>query len=106
MNHINKGLIFILDGLGDRPNPELGGKTPLEAAHTPNLDRLVSRSQGGMMDPLIPGLPFDTHTGVGILFGLPPSEAMTLSRGPIEAAGIGLEMEQGDLLFRGNLATF
>ena len=100
-----KGLVFILDGLGDRPCPQLGGKTPLEAATTPTLDQLAVQHQCGMMDPLMPGMPVDTHTGVGILFGLPPREAIRLRRGPIEAAGIGLELQPGDVLWRANLAS-
>ena len=99
-----KGLVFILDGLGDRPCPQLGGQTPLEAATTPALDRLAADNQCGMMDPLMPGMPVDTHTGVGILFGLPPAEAVRLRRGPIEAAGLGLELRRGDVVLRGNLA--
>ncbi len=105
MHHPLKGLIIILDGLGDRPNPHLGGLTPLEYASTPTLDRLAKHGQSGLMDPLLPGLPVDTHTGVGILFGLPPDEATNLDRGPIEAAGIGLDSRVGDLMLRCNLAT-
>jgi len=106
MSTQSKAVIFILDGLGDRPHPELSGKTPLQAAETPYLDRLASRGQSGLMDPLFPGVSVDTHTGVGILFGIPPEEAIRLCRGPIEAAGIGLELLPGDVLFRANLATF
>ncbi|MEM7195380.1 MAG: 2,3-bisphosphoglycerate-independent phosphoglycerate mutase [Pseudomonadota bacterium] len=100
-----KGLIFVLDGLGDRPSPVLDGQTPLEAAHTPNLDRLAAHGQTGLMDPLVPGLPVDTHTGVAMIFGLSPKDAVVLSRGPIEAAGIDLELQHGDILLRSNLAT-
>ena len=100
-----KGLVFILDGLGDRPCPQLDGKTPLEAAATPVLDRLVLHNQCGMMDPLMPGIPVDTHTGVGILFGLPIEAALRLRRGPIEAAGIGLELQPGDIVLRANFAS-
>ncbi len=99
-----KGLVFILDGLGDRPCPQLGGKTPLEAAPTPTLDQLARDNQCGMMDPLMPGMPVDTQTGVGILFGLPPGEAVCLRRGPIEAAGVGLELQPGDIVLRANFA--
>ncbi len=101
----SKALVLILDGLGDRPCPELKGRTPLEAAETPNLDRLASAGQCGLMDPFIPGVPVDTHTGVSVLFGLHPREAAHLNRGPIEAAGIGLDPSPGDVLLRGNLAT-
>ena len=100
-----KGLVIILDGLGDRPCGELGGLTPLEYADTPVLDQFALQNQCGLMDPLLPGLPVDTHTGVGILFGLSPNDASNLCRGPIEAAGIDLELQFGDLFFRANLAT-
>ena len=104
-SHLIKGLVFILDGLGDRPCPQLDGRTPLEDAETPVLDALALRHQSGMMDPLLPGMPVDTHTGVGILFGLNPAQAVRLRRGPIEAAGIGLEWQPGDVLWRANLAS-
>ena len=103
--HKLKGLVIILDGLGDRPQKKLSGLTPLEHASTPGLDMLATSGQSGLMDPLLPGLPVDTHTGVGILFGLPPADAINLCRGPIEAAGIDLDLQVGDLLFRANLTT-
>ncbi|MGR3913078.1 MAG: alkaline phosphatase family protein [Gammaproteobacteria bacterium] len=99
-----RGLVFILDGLGDRPCPQLRGRTPLAAARTRTLDRMARRHQCGMMDPLRPGLCVDTHIGAGILFGLPPGEAAGLRRGPVEAAGIGLDMRHGDVLLRANFA--
>ncbi|OOZ36143.1 2,3-bisphosphoglycerate-independent phosphoglycerate mutase [Solemya velesiana gill symbiont] len=100
-----KGLFIILDGVGDRPSAVLAGKTSLERAATPNLDQLVARGLGGMIDPLFPGVPVGTHVGTAILFGLSPSRARSLARGPVEAAGIELEPEAGDLLMRCNLAT-
>ncbi len=100
-----KGLIVIMDGLGDRPCEVLKFKTPLEYADTPFLDKLAKNNVSGLMDPLAPGIPVDTHTGVGILFGMPPTEACALARGPIEAAGINLEMQPGDIMFRGNFCT-
>lgn len=97
-------LIIILDGLGDAPCPVLGEQTPLQFAPTPTLDRLAARSQTGLMDPLAPGLPVDTHTGVAMLFGVPPRQAVHIARGPIEAAGIDLDTRPGDLLLRCNFA--
>ncbi|MDA7989641.1 MAG: alkaline phosphatase family protein [Gammaproteobacteria bacterium] len=102
MNH--RGLVFILDGLGDRPCRQLRGRTPLEAAKTRALDRMARLHQCGMMDPLAPGRCVDTHVGAGILLGLPPREALSLRRGPVEAAGIGLDMRAGDVLWRANFA--
>jgi len=100
-----KGLVIILDGLGDRPNPELAGLTPLEAATTPNFDHLTVEGMCGFVDPLSPGIPVGTHTGTAILLGLPPGSALELARGPVEAAGIGLEAAPGDVLLRCNFAT-
>ena len=99
------GLIIILDGLGDRPIPELDGATPLEAAHTPNMDELVSRGRCGLVDPLYPGVPVSTHTGAGVLFGINTRDAYLLPRGPVEAAGTGLPVMPGDIALRCNFAT-
>ena len=100
-----KGLMVILDGLGDRPKPELGGRTPLEAAHTPHLDRVLALGCGAQVDPLEAGMPVGTHTGTSLLMGLPPREAYSLSRGPVEAVGIDLPVRSGDVLMRCNFAT-
>jgi len=105
MNLRYKGLIIILDGLGDRPCIKLSGATPLEAACTPHLDQLASEGLCGLVDPLAPGIPVSTHTGTGIMLGLIPADAIKLSRGPVEAAGIGLTMMPGDVTVRCNFAT-
>lgn len=99
------GLIIILDGLGDRPIAAFAGATPLEAARTPNLDELVSRGRCGLVDPLYPGVPVSTHTGVGVLFGINTRDAYKLPRGPVEAAGTGLPIMPGDIALRCNFAT-
>ena len=100
-----KGLVVILDGLGDRPQTVLEGRTPLEAAATPALDALAARGLCGLVDPVIPAMPVGTHTGVAVLLGMPTADALQLPRGPVEAAGIGLETAPGDLLLRCNFAT-
>ncbi len=100
-----KGLVIILDGLGDRAAATLGGATPLEAARTPNLDGLVERGLCGLVDPLYPGMPVGTHTGTGVHLGLAVRDALRLSRGPVEAAGIGLPIQPGDVAIRCNFAT-
>lgn len=101
----SKGVLVILDGLGDRPSPSLGGKTPLEAAATGVLDDLAAAGQSGLVDPLAPGIPVDTATGTGLLLGAPPHSLDGLSRGPVEAAGVGLEIAPGDVALRCNFAT-
>jgi len=100
-----RGVFVILDGLGDLPVPALGGRTPLEAAATPNLDRLAATGRFGLVDPIAEGVVPNTHTGVGLLLGLHPDQAPRLSRGPVEAAGAGYSLGPGDIAFRANLAT-
>ncbi|MCF6281413.1 MAG: 2,3-bisphosphoglycerate-independent phosphoglycerate mutase [Candidatus Polarisedimenticolaceae bacterium] len=100
-----KGVLLILDGLGDRGIAEFDHKTPLEMAATPTMDRLIQRGQGGQIDPLFPGVPVGTHTGTALLLGVPPHEVVDLPRGPIEAAGIGIASQPGDVLIRCNFAT-
>lgn len=100
-----KGLMIIIDGLGDHACPGLQGRTPLESASTPNLDRLAAQGVTGLLDPLYPGFPVGTHTGTGVLMGLTPADASKLARGPVEAAGIGLQTAPGDVLLRCNFAT-
>ncbi len=98
-------VLLILDGLGDCPVPALDARTPLEAAQTPVLDRLASLGACGIVDPLSPGVRVGTHVGAGMLMGLHPEDARRLRRGPVEAAGVGLEMSVDDVAFRCNLAT-
>lgn len=97
--------MVILDGLGDSGISQFGGNTPLETAHTPTMDALVRDGMAALVDPLYQGVPVGTHTGTGVLLGLLPSEAAKLTRGPVEAAGIGLSSEWGDILIRCNFAT-
>jgi 2,3-bisphosphoglycerate-independent phosphoglycerate mutase len=101
----HKGLMIIIDGLGDRLCPQMGGRTPLEAAATPNLDRLARKGMTGLIDPLVPGMPVGTHTGTSVLMGLAPADAAGLARGPVEAAGVGLALQPGEVFLRCNFAS-
>ncbi len=100
-----KAIVLIVDGLGDLPVPALGGRTPLEAAETPNLDRLAAAGRYGVIDPVGPGIVPNTDSGSGILLGLYPGQAERLSRGPVEAAGLGFELLPGDVALRANFAS-
>lgn len=104
-SNVDKGVLLIIDGLGDLPVPELDGKTPLEAAHTPVLDRLAGSGWYGLVDPIIPGETPNTHSGTGMLMGLLRNQADRLSRGPVEAAGAGRVLEPGEIAIRANFAT-
>ncbi len=105
MELIRKGMMVVLDGMGDRCCPSLNGMTPLEAADTPVLDRLAGGGVCGMVDPLYPGVPVGTHTGTGVLMGLSVRDATRLARGPVEGAGVGLALKPGEVILRCNFAT-
>ncbi|MDR2713681.1 MAG: 2,3-bisphosphoglycerate-independent phosphoglycerate mutase [Clostridiales bacterium] len=101
---LQKVIALIFDGLGDRPLPELGGKTPLEAAATPNFDYLAAQGETGLMHTLGRGVRPGSDVSHLAIFGYPPQEYYT-GRGPIEAAGLGIELQSGDIALRGNFAT-
>jgi 2,3-bisphosphoglycerate-independent phosphoglycerate mutase len=97
--------MIIIDGLGDRGVPAFGGMTPLEAADTPNMDHLASAGMCGLVDQVSPGMPVDTHTGMGMLFGLSRQAVLKLPRGPVEAAGVGFGHKEQAVYLRCNFAT-
>lgn len=100
-----KKIIFvILDGLGDRPVAAFDDRTPLEYANTPNLDRMAREGMCGIVDVLGRGVRPDSDTAHLTLFGYNLDKYYP-GRGPIEAAGIGMEMKEGDILLRANLGT-
>jgi 2,3-bisphosphoglycerate-independent phosphoglycerate mutase len=95
-------MLLVIDGLADRPVRALGGRTPLQAARTPSLDRLASEGRSGLADPIAPGVVPDTASGSLALLGQSPR---ALYRGPVEALGAGMELGPGDIALRGNFAT-
>ncbi len=99
-----KIVILVGDGMADRAVPELGGKTPLQVASVPNLDRLASEGSCGLMDPVRPGVRPGSDTAHLSILGYDPFEVYP-GRGPLEALGVGLEVRPGDVAFRCNFAT-
>ena len=85
-----KIIIFLGDGLGDRPVAELGGKTPLEAQDTPNLDHLAADGLCGMLNPVSPGRRIGSDTAHMAILGYDPFKYYK-GRGPFEAKGVGLD---------------
>lgn len=94
-------LLVVIDGLSDRP---INGKTPLSDAKTPNLDKMAEMGINGIMDTIAPGIRPGSDTSHLALLGYDPHKYYT-GRGPIEAAGVGIEVKPGDIAFRVNFAT-
>ena len=99
-----KILFVVMDGLGDRGCRDLGGKTPLQATPTPNLDWFTKNGSSGIADIIAPGIRPGSDTAHLSLLGYEPYKVYK-GRGPFEAAGIGLISEPGDVAFRCNFAT-
>ena len=99
-----KILLFLMDGVGDRPIPELNDKTPLEAAKTPTMDRLAKMGITGQLHTIGRGITPGSDTAHLALFGYNPYEVYT-GRGPYEASGTDLPVKPGDIAFRTNMAT-
>jgi 2,3-bisphosphoglycerate-independent phosphoglycerate mutase len=97
-------LYVILDGLGDDPIDAFGGKTPLEAARTPNLDRLARDGRNGYVTTVGEGVAPESDIAVLAILGYDPNDYHT-GRGPLESVGAGLHVSHGDLAYRVNFAT-
>ncbi|MCS7121362.1 MAG: 2,3-bisphosphoglycerate-independent phosphoglycerate mutase [Archaeoglobaceae archaeon] len=94
-------LILIIDGAPDRP---IRGKTPLSVARKPNLDSIADLGINGIMDTIAPGIRPGSDTSHLAILGYDPYK-FYCGRGPIEAAGIGIDVKPGDVAFRANFAT-
>jgi 2,3-bisphosphoglycerate-independent phosphoglycerate mutase len=99
-----KYIILIGDGMADYSLDILGGKTPLEYAHTPNLDRMAAEGTLGLIDTIPQGLPPGSDVANLAVLGYSPQEYYT-GRGPLEAANIGISLSAEDVAFRCNLVT-
>jgi 2,3-bisphosphoglycerate-independent phosphoglycerate mutase len=97
-------LYVILDGLGDDPIPDFGGRTPLEAAATPNLDSLAAGGVNGTVVTVGEGVAPESDIAVFAILGYDPFAHHT-GRGPVEAFGAGIPFDYGDLAYRVNFAT-
>jgi 2,3-bisphosphoglycerate-independent phosphoglycerate mutase len=97
-------VLVILDGVGDRPHPDTGGISPVEAARTPHLDRLIGRGELGQVVVVGPGIAPESDAGVFALLGYDPVTDSP-GRGVLEALGAEVPLERGDVALRLNFAT-
>ena len=99
-----KYLVLVPDGAADYPLEELGGRTPLQAAATPNMDRLAREGRGGLVQTIPP----EQHPGSDVgnleIFGY-DSRVHYSGRAPLEAASMGVPLGEEDVAFRCNLIT-
>lgn len=99
-----KYIVILCDGMADDPLEELEGRTPLEAAHTPNMDRLAEKAEIGMVRTVPEGMAPGSDTANLSVLGYDPEKYYS-GRSPLEALSIGAEMEADDVSFRCNLVT-
>ena len=99
-----KYIVILCDGMADEPLEKLGGKTPLEAARTPNMDRLAKCAEIGMVRTVPEGMAPGSDTANLSVIGYDPEKYYS-GRSPLEALSIGAEMGEHDVSFRCNLVT-
>lgn len=99
-----KYLILLCDGMSDYPVKELGGKTPMQAAYKPNMDKLARVSELGMAKTVQDCMPPGSDVANLSVLGYDPEKCYG-GRSPLEAASIGVDMKPSDVSFRCNLVT-
>src|SRR5947208_535150 len=99
-----KYAIIIPDGAADDPLKELGNKTPLEAAQTPNMDRIAREGRIGLVRTVPDGFESGSDVAIMSLLGYDPAKYHT-GRAPLEAAAQSIPLSPSDWVFRCNLVT-
>ena len=99
-----KYAIILPDGAADEPIPELGDRTPLEAARKPNMDRIARRGRLGLVQTIPADLAPASDVATLSLLGYDPGKCYT-GRAPLEAAARGIDLAENDVAVRCNLVT-
>ena len=99
-----KYLVVLCDGMADTPNAALGGKTPMESAHKPNMDALAKNAEVGMCRTVAAGLKPGSDVANLSVMGYDPAVCYT-GRSPLEAASIGVDLKPTDVALRCNTVT-
>ena len=97
-------VVFLGDGMADEPIPELGGRTPLQAASTPGMDRIAAGGQSGTLLTLPDGFPTSSDVANMSVLGCDLATEFC-GRGVLEAMSRGIELGPDDVCFRVNLVT-
>jgi len=106
MDNSDVHMIYVLlDGVGDLPHPDLNGKTPLEAANTPILDKIASNGSIGEVISVGKGIAPESDIAVFNMLGYKFKHEGYAGRGVIESVGVGIDFKDGDLALRGNFST-
>ena len=100
-----KTFMIIIDGMGDEPIPDLGGRTPLEAAFAPHLHFIASKGRIGQLQTTFPGFPVESMVCVMGLLGYEPERFYPSGRASFEALAKGIPLQPDDLIFRCNTVT-
>ena len=99
-----KYIVVLGDGMADEPIPELGNKTPLDAAATPVMDALASAGIIGTVQNVPAGMAPGSDVANLSVLGYDPA-ANYSGRSPLEALSVGVQMDEDDVIFRSNIVT-
>ncbi|MFC1714157.1 cofactor-independent phosphoglycerate mutase [Candidatus Poribacteria bacterium] len=99
-----KYMIIVGDGMADYPIPELGSKTPLQVADTPNMDQMARNGISGMVKTIPESLPPGSDVANTSVLGYDPEVYFT-GRGPLEAGSMGIKLGSDDIAYRCNIVA-
>ncbi len=97
-----KAIVIVGDGMADYPVPDLGGRTPLMAAHKPAIDRIAREGRTGLFRTIEPDLPAGSEIANLAVLGYDPHKVYQ-GRGVLEAASLGVQLAETDVALRVNL---